>query len=290
MSQSRMEFSGADGNRLAADLHRPSDGIHGLPVLLVHGGGQTRYAWGTAARRIAAAGHSAYTFDQRGHGESEWVSTGAYSFDDYGRDMIAVARQITASEGRAPVLVGASLGGISGLLALGDAGDGLLSGLVLVDVTPHMNPDGVRRIQGFMADRLHEGFSTLEEASEAISAYLPQRKRPRSLEGLSKNLRRGEDGRFRWHWDPAFIDGPRSIGTDRANIESRLVAAAQSLRLPVLLVRGQQSELVTEEAANAFRGLVPHARFVDVSGAGHMVAGDRNDVFNEAVLGFLDSL
>jgi pimeloyl-ACP methyl ester carboxylesterase len=112
----------------------------------------------------------------------------------------------------------------------------------------------------------------------------------RSLEGLAKNLRQDSDGRYRWHWDPAFIDGPRNINTGAETVQQRLAEAARRLSIPVLLVRGQQSELVREEAVAAFREMTPHAEFVDVSGAGHMVAGDRNDAFNDAVVGFLDRL
>lgn len=284
------EFTGASGNRLVGDLHEPRGEVHGNPVLLLHGGGQTRHAWGGAARRIADAGHMAFTLDQRGHGDSAWVGDKGYAFDDYAADAVAVCRSIAAQTGRQPVLVGASLGGISGLMAQHLGGPELLAGLVLVDITPHMDADGVSRIQGFMAERMREGFATLEEAAAAIAAYLPNRAPRRSLDGLAKNLRIGEDGRYRWHWDPAFIEGPRSINHGAETGQQRLVEAARGLSIPVLLVRGQQSELVTEEAVSAFREMVPHADFADVSGAGHMVAGDRNDAFNDAVSAFLDKL
>ena len=286
----QMDFTGASGNRLMADVHESHAANHGNPVLLLHGGGQTRHAWGGAARRIADAGHMAFTVDQRGHGDSAWVDDKGYAFDDYAADAVTVCREIAQLTGKPAVLVGASLGGISGLMAEHVGGPGLLAGLVLVDITPHMDADGVSRIQGFMAERMSEGFATLEEAAAAIAAYLPNRAPRRSLDGLAKNLRQGDDGRYRWHWDPAFINGPRNINHGSATGQQRLVEAARGLEIPVLLVRGQQSELVTEEAVNAFREMVPHADFADVSGAGHMVAGDRNDAFNDAVSGFLDKL
>tara|TARA_R110002020_G_scaffold34066_2_gene103363 strand:- start:24921 stop:25811 length:891 start_codon:yes stop_codon:yes gene_type:complete len=288
--KSPVVFEGHLDNRIAGDMHEPRGEIHGDPVLLLHGGGQTRHAWGGAARRIADSGHTAFTIDLRGHGDSAWMDDKAYALDDYAQDAIAVCRQIAAKVGKPPVLVGASLGGISGLLAAHRGGPDLLSGLILVDITPHMDPDGVSRVQGFMSERMREGFATLEEAAAAIAAYLPHRPPPRSLDGLAKNLRKGDDGRYRWHWDPAFIDGPRTVNTDGEAVQQNLIDAARGLSIPVLLVRGQQSELVTEEAVREFREMVPHAEFVDVSGAGHMVAGDHNDAFNDAVLGFLDTL
>lgn len=286
----RAEFAGFSGYSLIGDEHQPRGEAHGNPVVLLHGGGQTRHAWGGAARRIADAGHFAFTIDQRGHGDSAWLEDGSYAFDDYAGDAVAVCNAVAERSGKPPVLVGASLGGISGLMAEHLGGPGLLAGLVLVDITPHMDADGVARIQGFMAERMRDGFATLEEAAAAIAAYLPNRPQPRSLDGLAKNLRQGADGRYRWHWDPAFIDGPRNINTGAATVQQRLVEAARALAIPVLLVRGQQSELVTEAAVADFKRMVPHAEFVDVSGAGHMVAGDRNDAFNDAVLGFLDRL
>ena len=69
-----------------------------------------------------------------------------------------------------------------------------------------------------------------------------------------------------------------------------LEAAARTLTVPTLLVRGRQSDLFSEEGAQAFLAMVPHAEFADVGGAGHMVAGDRNDAFNDAVIGFLQRI
>ena len=165
----------------------------------------------------------------------------------------------------------------------------LAAGLVLVDVTPRMEPEGVQRIVDFMTHR-PEGFESLEEAADAIARYREHRSRPRDLSGLAKNLRKGEDGRWRWHWDPAFIRGAGSVRASEAHEPRRLLAAAERLTIPTLLVRGRESDVVSLEGAAEFQQAVPHAKFADVSGAGHMVAGDRNDAFSEAVIAFLDDL
>ncbi|HEX2483766.1 MAG TPA: alpha/beta hydrolase [Myxococcota bacterium] len=250
------------------------------PVVLLHGGGQTRHAWGGTARALAEDGWSAVAVDLRGHGESGWAPDGDYAFEAFAADVGVLARGFAAP----PVLVGASLGGIASLLAVG-LGGAPARALVLVDIAPRFEFAGAERIIHFMTAR-PDGFASLEEAADAVASYLPQRERPRDLGGLEKNLRRGDDGRLRWHWDPRFMarDRPRLAN---AGIPARLDAASRALRVPTLLVRGRLSDLLSEEGARHFLELVPHARYVDVSGAGHMVAGDRNDRFTEAVRAFL---
>lgn len=276
-------FTGASGNRLVAT----EIGTAARCVLLLHGGGQTRHAWARTARRLAEAGWRAVAVDQRGHGDSEWPADGAYAFADFAADAAAVSRRIAGEHGERPVAIGASLGGIASLLALDGPGEPVFSGLILVDVVPSMNPGGVAHVQGFMRARAREGFASVEEAAEAVAAYLPHRPRPASLDGLRKNLRLHPDGRWRWHWDPRFLDGPRSVNTGWEEVERRLERAARSLSVPTLLVRGGSSELVTPEAAAEFLALAPDTEHVDVTEARHMVAGDRNDAFGDAIHRFL---
>ncbi len=280
-------FIGAAGNKLAADVF----GEKGSPVLLLHGGGQTRHAWGDTAERIARTGRVAYAIDQRGHGDSEWVADGAYDFSDFAADAKAVADELARRSGLRPVVIGASLGGIASLLAEGGAeraGKGhVFSALVLVDITPRVDGEGVAKIHAFMRAHAQEGFASIEDAAGAVAEYLPHRPRPRSHDGLKKNLRLAPDGRWRWHWDPRFLDGSRTVAAHREKLEASLVAAARRLEIPALLVRGGASELVQEAHAKEFLQLVPHADYVDVGEARHMVAGDRNDQFSAAILDFL---
>jgi pimeloyl-ACP methyl ester carboxylesterase len=154
-------------------------------------------------------------------------------------------------------------------------------------VVPDMDPRGVDRVQGFMRARAREGFASVAEAADAVASYLPHRPRPASLEGLKKNLRHHPDGRWRWHWDPRFLDGPTNVNTAWPAVQDRLHAIVRGLPVPTLLVRGGASELVSVEAARAFVAQAPAAEYVDVAEARHMVAGDRNDVFADAILRFL---
>jgi pimeloyl-ACP methyl ester carboxylesterase len=274
-------FRMGDGVELVADAWGAPDHP---PALLLHGGGQTRHAWKRTAAVLASHGYHTIAVDQRGHGDSGWSADGNYEIDRFAGDVGQLAAQLRQK----PVLIGASLGGIASLIAAGEAPAPIAAALVLVDITPRVDPAGVDRIRGFMAAHIENGFATLEEAADAVAEYLPHRPRPKSLDGLRKNLRHGADGRYRWHYDPAFVRGmPRRTDGDR---EARLTAAAQRLHAPLLLVRGGSSELVSEEIARAFVALVPDGRYVDVHGAAHMVAGDVNDPFTEQVVAFLDGL
>ncbi|MCO6385475.1 alpha/beta fold hydrolase [Aliihoeflea sp. 40Bstr573] len=283
IDEAAISFRGTEDNRLVGSIW---DG-GGQPVILLHGGGQTRHAWQKTAMRLAERGKRAITIDIRGHGESDWVESGNYSFLHYAGDVRALCVAVERRFGEKPAIVGASLGGLASLLAECREGP-LMDALVLVDIVPQMNPAGVARVIGFMGSRMDEGFGSLEEAADMIAAYLPNRKRPRTLDGLSKNLRLGEDGRFRWHWDPAFMRGPTSIDADARTLLGDVVDRLPHLDLPILLVRGMQSELVDEAAARDFVGQSKNARYVDIGGAGHMVAGDRNDVFSQAVIDFFE--
>jgi len=272
---SAISFTGAGGVRLAGDAWGAPDAA---PVVFLHGGGQTRHAWGGTAAAVARHGAYAVSLDHRGHGDSGWPADGDYDLATFAEDVRAIAGEL----GRPPVVVGASLGGLAALMAEGELGP-LLRALVLVDVAPRLEQDGVARIINFMATGL-DGFASLEDAADAIAAYLPNRKRPRDLGGLAKNLRQRDDGRWHWHWDPRFIRRERG---DPTFAVERMEAAARRIAAPTLVVRGRMSEVLSEDGVRALRTLIPHADYVDVAGAAHMVAGDDNDAFTSAVIDFL---
>lgn len=278
-------LSGADGLRLVADVAGPVDGP---TIVLLHGGGQTRHSWAGTWRLLADSGWRAWSVDLRGHGDSEWAADGNYTLDAFAGDVLAISQSLPSP----PILVGASLGGISSLVAVAEAPaqDQVARALVLVDVAHRMQTEGRDRIGTFMTGNL-DGFASLDEAADAIAAYNPHRPRPTDLSGLAKNLRQREDGRWVWHWDPAFVQGKfGSADETRSSVvdPDRLGLAVDSLAVPTLLVRGRSSDLLSEEGARDFLERVPHAEFADVAGAGHMVAGDRNEVFNQAILGFIE--
>ena len=279
LAHESLRFDVGGGVELVADAWGDADA---QPVVLLHGGGQTRHAWSGTGRTLARAGWYAVAVDQRGHGESAWAPDGDYEPQRFAADVVDVARRLPAP----PVLVGASLGGMASLQAIDMAAPGVARGLVLVDIATRMESDGIARIFEFMTAK-PEGFASLEEAADAVAAYNHHRRRPEDVSGLAKNLRRGEDGRWRWHWDPRFLAGKhvhKVTGPERTRGLDEMV---RRLAVPTLLVRGRMSDVLSEEGARHFLSLAPHAAYADITDAGHMVAGDRNDAFTEAVVDFL---
>lgn len=279
MPRAVQTFSVGDGLKLAADV--AGDGARGS-IILAHGGGQTRHSWALAGERLAREGWKTFSLDLRGHGESGWPADGDYRIERFAEDLVAVARPAPGK----PALIGASLGGMAGLMAEAVVAPGTFASLTLVDIVPNADPAGVERIMSFMSADLEGGFGTLEAAAESIAAYLPHRRRPKDLSGLSKNLRLGADGRYRWHWDPRFVTGARAERSQGA--AGDFDARVRALDLPIHLIRGGLSELVSLEAALAFVKTLKRGAFTDVADAGHMVAGDRNDIFFDAVAAFLE--
>lgn len=280
MGPVRCTFRGYAGLELIAETYGDA---RARPALLLHGGGQTRHAWRETAARLAANGWYALALDLRGHGDSAWADDEDYSIDAFAADVTAVAQTLL----QPPAIIGASLGGLAALVAEGEGTTSHCSALVLVDIAPRMEIEGVKRIVSFMGAHL-DGFDTLEAAADAIAAYLPHRPRPESTDRLQKNLRCRADGRYYWHWDPRFLIGKRPVSA--AGDVGRLLRAAHNVRVPALLVRGQLSDMVSHAGVAEFLCAVPHARFIDVSDAGHMVVGDKNDIFSSAIVEFLRTL
>jgi pimeloyl-ACP methyl ester carboxylesterase len=276
VSAQPFEFDGA-GVRLAGERWEGERGR--APVVLLHGGGQTRHSWGRTAQRLAASGRTAVALDARGHGDSAWHPAGDYSIAGFADDVVAYVGTLE----QPPVLVGASLGGMTALIVVGEH-PGSACGLVLVDVVVEVEQAGVARIRDFMRAR-PEGFGSLDEVADAIAAYNPLRERTRNIDGLRKNVRLGDDGRWRWHWDPAFIE----IGDEwhRLTDPERLRAAAARVEVPTLIVRGVQSDVVSDAGVADMLRRIPGAHAADVAAAGHMVAGDDNDVFTKALEEFV---
>lgn len=271
--------SAADGLTLAVEVVQPS----GHPTLLfAHGFGQTRGAWGGTARALAEEGFRCVTFDARGHGQSGHVPGGDYHMEQFIGDL----RLLAHAELRKPILVGASMGGLLGLVVAGEIDPDAFRALVLVDITPRWETKGVERILAFM--QAHpDGFASYTQAAEEIARYLPHRAERKTEDQLRPLLREGEDGRLRWHWDPALLNG---LVGESEKYQPRLMAAAAKVRVPVLLLSGGRSDVVSRDTVDEFLQLVPHAQHVELPRATHMVAGDANDAFTREIARFAAQL
>lgn len=272
-------MAAADGLQLAVEVWHPS----GSPTLLfAHGFGQTRGAWRSTAEALAGQGYRCVTFDSRGHGESAWVSGGDYHMEQFVGDL----RLLAHAELSKPILVGASMGGLLGLMVAGEIDPQAFRALVLVDITPRWETKGVERILAFM--QAHpDGFASYEDAAEQIAAYLPHRAERKSEDQLRPLLREGADGRLRWHWDPALLGG---LISESERYQPRLMAAAAKVAVPVLLLSGGRSDVVSSDTVEEFLRLVPHAEHVELPRATHMVAGDANDAFTREITRFVGEL
>lgn len=270
-------LAGADHVRIAADAFGPADA---LPVLFLHGGGQSRSAWRGAARAIAGVGLRGIALDLRGHGDSDWAHDGDYALDRHVADVAAIVTAL----GRPVILVGASLGGHVSLLAAARMPRSLHA-LALADVTPWLDEDDADGLRVAMR-RSAAGFETLEEAASMADAL-----RGTSAGGdparLGAHMRTGDDGRFYWRWDPRVIrdEFVRHCG------EGGLIArAAADLRVPTLLMHAEHSNVVTDGQVARFREVVPTLAYARIEGVGHMVTGDTNDAYLAPLLRFLRGL
>ena len=269
----------ADGLGLAVESFGPADGA---PLLFAHGFGQSRLAWVRAAEQLAATGYCCLTMDGRGHGDSDWHGEHRYELDQF----VADAAQIASSQARKPIWIGASMGGLIGLLAEAESSDGLFEALVLVDVTPRWEEAGVGRMLDFM--RAHpEGFASVADASAAVAEYLPHRTQRADDGRLRKMLVPMANGRLRWHWDPRLLE---QVADNGSRYFARLEAAARRLTLPVLLISGGRSDIVSDQTIAEFQRLVPHAGHERIERATHMVVGDANDVFVETISRYVLSI
>ena len=273
-----ISLTGDDGITLIGDEWNRDGGGDRPTILLLHGGGQNRFSWKNTGQVLADSDFHVVAVDTRGHGDSDRSPSADYSLESLTADVLHIIDAV----GRPVALIGASMGGLTGILVARAAGPDKVTKLVLVDVVPRFEKTGSARIRDFMFNHVH-GFDSLEEAADAVASYLPHRTKPRSVEGLKKNLRLRE-GRWYWHWDPAFLTKP---GDDPFTRTDKLETAAAEPQIPILLIRGKLSDVVSTEGVEDFLAKVPRAEFVELTGAGHTAAGDDNDAFSDAVVRFV---
>lgn len=283
MNRQEMKFEVEKGFYIVGDFWGKKD----KPlVVLLHGGGQTRNSWGDTAKYLAEAGWSTLALDARGHGDSSWSENGEYTIEFLVKDL----KNVLSHFDQKPAIVGASMGGLTALVGEGEDEAEIAQTLILVDIAPKVEQKGIERIFKFMSANL-DGFDNLDQVADAVASYLPHRPKPKTMERLEKNLRIGEDGKYYWHWDPKMLESwKRTTGGSLETYATRLMKAAQNLKIPTLIVRGGMSDVVSQRVMEEFLEAVPHVHTVDVSDAGHMIAGDSNHAFSKEVIRFLEEV
>ncbi|MGH3524237.1 MAG: alpha/beta hydrolase, partial [Mycobacterium sp.] len=152
-----VEYSGVDGITLVADeWNRGSDAAADRPtILMLHGGGQNRFSWKKTGQVLADEGFHVVALDSRGHGDSDRAPGADYAVETLTADIMHVLDAI----GRPVILIGASMGGLTGILVADRAGPHMVTRLVLVDVVPRFEKNGSARIRDFMFSHI-DGFSS----------------------------------------------------------------------------------------------------------------------------------
>lgn len=246
--------------------------------MLVHGSGQSRYSWRATAEELAGRGFRAISYDLRGHGESDRA-------ENYGVEAHVTCAPLLEEEGAPAILVGASLGALAALHLLGGESDRIAArALVMIDIGHRFNASGSNKMAG-----TEEGFDSLDDAHAAIARYLPHRAPRRPGGGLLKTLIQRYDGRYYWRWDPATLPGQ----TPQHEVEALSLTLADCLgrvAVPTLVVRGTNSEILSRDTAEEMIELLPNGQLAEVDGAHHMVAGDDNNAFMSALLGFIEGV
>jgi pimeloyl-ACP methyl ester carboxylesterase len=272
-----------DGIRLVGD--RVNSAQQQPSVILAHGFGQTRQSWFTTQQRLAQLHIGSLACDMRAHGESDRnPDSRAYQIEQFVDDAVHLAQQL-AHKPHKPILVGASMGGLTGLMAQAKAD--VFSALVLVDVTPRWEAAGMQRILGFM-NAFPDGFDSYDHAADVIANYLPHRRERKSNSQL-QFLLRPENNRLHWHWDRRLLTELTEFVDTSDRLQENTRAAAKNIDVPVLLISGGKSDLVSTHTVNDFLTLVPHATHRNLSNATHMVAGDDNDTFSDTLIHFLQT-
>jgi pimeloyl-ACP methyl ester carboxylesterase len=111
---------------------------------------------------------------------------------------------------------------------------------------------------------------------------------------LTRNLRQRSDGRWVWKHGLGRRIREQAGTIDAENAGAAVVAGMdedlRNLHRPVLVLRGANSDVLSEDGADELMGLLPDARFARISGAGHLAAGDNPESFVGLVTRFLDEI
>ncbi|MEJ0016806.1 MAG: alpha/beta hydrolase [Acetobacteraceae bacterium] len=251
------------------------------PIVLLHGGHQSAHSWDLVSLHLAQR-YRVLALDQRGHGDSEWARDVGYTNHEMSLDAEAF---ITALGLDRPILMGHSMGGRNAML-LTRRSAALLRALVIVDVGPELSDHGRAVIAGFVRD--NEEFDDLDHFVRNVQKYDPYRSREHIERTVKYNMLQRADGKFVSKCDA----NPRRLGIVRGTgaQENITLEEARAFDLPVLLVRGADSRILAEDAAQRFRDALPRGTLTTVPNCGHNVHGQNTKGFIAALAAFLDGI
>jgi pimeloyl-ACP methyl ester carboxylesterase len=253
-------------------------------VVALHGGGQTSYMFEELGSKLRDRYH-VIAPDLPGHGESGPLPNP----DEFTREALTATLPPLLDEfGAGPAMfVGASLGGILSLTLAGIAPE-RVHAIALIDVGHKLEADGVKRIVAFLAK--HESFDSLEEAADAVAEYTPQRGRI-DPDRLRRNLRQRGDGRWVWKHNLGKLTAERIEDVDwESTITDGLDDELAAIAVPVLVLRGSSSDVLSSDGAAEIAAKLPDARLVEVSNAGHLAAGDNPTTTVDLIKTFLNQV
>ena len=242
-------------------------------LALLHGGGQNAHTFDTVA---LALDRPLLAIDLPGHGHSGWRDDHEYTPAAMAADVAAALRGLAPT---ARPVVGMSLGGLTALCLAAEY-PSLVDRLALIDITPGTNADQAEPILAFL--RGPERFGSFQEILDRTVAFNPTRTVSSLRRGIVHNAREFSDGSWSWRWDPSA----RWRGS--GGFES-LWEAVAGLRVPVFLIRGARSTVVSDSDAARFLQLQPQGEVTSIPDAGHSVQGDQPVALARVLTRFLEA-
>jgi esterase len=250
-------------------------------IVFLHGGALTAHTWDLVCTALRNE-YRCVALDQRGHGDTDWSPSMDYSRDAHCRDLASFVDSQWLGN---VVLVGQSMGGVNALTFTA-RNPTLVSALVLVDVGPEVDTEGVRRVADFV--RGPAELPSIEDFVERAVAFDPRRKHELLRRSLLHNLRQLPNGNWTWKYDRRpYMDGNFF---ERKMQEMRtLWSDVHCVRCPTLVVRGAESGFTPARAARLAEEL-PDGRWTSIANAGHNVQGDNPAELSVAIRDFLTDI
>ena len=252
------------------------------PAVLLHGFAQTGHSWDFVALGLCDRFH-VIALDQRGHGDSDWAPDGDYSPEAAQQDLHAIVEALGLSDF---LLIGLSMGGRNSFTYSANHPEKVRA-LVVVDAAPENKTDGTQNIRRFVQQ--DDELDSIDAFVERVRSYNPRRPVEQIRGSILHNLKQLPNGKWTWKYDKRLRSPERRMGSDPETTK-RLWGYVESLRCPTLVVRGEVSDVIALETAEAFHRRIPNARLATVEKAGHLVMGDNPVGFQQAVTDFLKDL